>query len=141
MKNFMPLRVNVFRRRAATSLSSTGRHSFIYSITVTSLPKDEKIDANSIPMTPAPIIHRRCGMRSVASSSSDVMTAFLSNDGMFGIFGTAPVAMMMLSAVYSSLPTTTVLLSLKLPLPCTNVIPGCDIRNSTPLRNCSMTVF
>ena len=119
------------------SLSRVGRHSFRNSMTVTLLPKLLKIPANSIPITPAPIIHRRCGICLMSSNSVDVITLGRSIPSIGGILACDPVAIMMLSAVISSSPTTTVLPPFNCAFPCRKVIPGKDISISTPLRNCS----
>jgi len=50
------------------------------SMTVTSLPKAEKAEANSIPITPAPMMVRRLGSFGIESSSVEV-TMFCSNCG------------------------------------------------------------
>ena len=49
------------RRRLAQSSSRAGRHSFRNSMTVTSEPKRRNTLANSMPMTPAPMMQRRLG--------------------------------------------------------------------------------
>ena len=130
-----------WRRRLAISLSSAGRHSFRYSTTVTSLPRLLKMEANSIPMTPAPTMQSRRGTSLMLSNSVDVTTFLLSMPGMGSIFGLEPVAMMMLVALYSSSPTMTVRFEVKRPVPCTTVIPGAESSVATPFLSVSTTWF
>ena len=128
------------RTRLEMSWSYGGRHSFMYSTTVTSLPRLLKIEANSSPITPAPTMHRRLGRASMSSNPVEVTTPGRSMPGMGSILEREPVATMMLSAVYSSPSTST------LPTPCTTasphtrVMPGWAMSVSTSWRNLSTTV-
>ena len=113
IENSTPRLPIVWRRRFAMSESRTGKHSFRNSITLTLLPKLLNTEANSIPMTPAPMMHKRSGIWSMSRSSVEVITPGNVVPSIGGHFESLPVAIIMLSAVYSSSPTTTVLLSLK----------------------------
>ena len=82
----------------------------------------------------------RRGNSVAASIRSDVHTIEASSMPSIGsIFGTEPVAMMMLGAVYSSPPAVTVWASLKTASPLTSVMPGADSSVSTPLRSVPTT--
>ena len=88
------------RRRLAMSLSRAGRHSFRYSMTVTSEPKRRKTLANSMPMTPAPMIQRRRGCCSSWSNPVESTTrGSVRVPSMGSHLVSEPVAMMMLGAV------------------------------------------
>ena len=90
------------------SLSNIGRHSLRYSITVTLLPKRARMEANSMPMTPAPTMTMVSGRDCSCSASVDVITLGLSMPVMEGILDSDPVAMMMLSASTVVSPMVTV---------------------------------
>ena len=85
------------------------------SMTVTSLPKAEKADANSIPITPAPMMVRRLGSFGIESSSVEVINVlccfilFQKSSSVMkgGIFEREPVAMMICSASICSPFTST----------------------------------
>ena len=136
MKNFTPRFSTVLRSRLATSPSSIGRHSFRNSTTVTSQPKLLSMQANSMPITPAPTMQTRRGRAVAASIWSDVHTVALSSAPSIGsVLGTEPVAMMMLGAVYSSPSTSTVCASLHRASPLASVMPGAESSVSMPLRS------
>ncbi len=100
MWKLMPRFSMSLRRRLAMSLSRAGRHSFRYSMTVTSVPKRWKTEANSMPMTPAPMMVRRLGCSSRASrpvlstTRGSVLTPSIGSH-----LVSEPVAMMMFGAV------------------------------------------
>ena len=80
-------------------------------MTVTRLPKEENAEANSMPMTPAPMMHRCSGTWSMLSRSVEKPTPDPPKGREVRKGGRAasePVAMMMFGAVYSSLPMMTV---------------------------------
>ena len=113
------------------------------SMTVTSLPKAEKADANSIPITPAPMMVRRLGSFGIESSSVEV-TMFCAVSSCFkksssvmkgGIFEREPVAMMIYSASICSPFTSTTWSETKRASPFINVIPGWLNNASTPSRS------
>ena len=108
MWNVMPCFSIVLRRRLAMSPSIVGRHSLRNSTIVTLLPKLLKIEANSIPMTPAPTITILSETWSSRSISVDVDTTLMSISQWGGILGFEPVAMIIFGAVCSSPFTTTV---------------------------------
>ena len=87
------------RRRLAISLSSAGRHSLRYSMTVISEPNRLNTEANSIPITPAPMIARRLGSVSSCSKPVESTTRESSTPLIGSHLVSEPVAMMMLSAV------------------------------------------
>ena len=135
----MPCFSRYLRRRLAMSLSRAGRHSLRYSMTVTSEPKRWNTLANSIPMTPAPMIARRLGsvsrfkrpvLSTTRGSSIPLMGSHLVSE---------PVAMMMFLAATKSLPTLTVLASMNEARPRTKVMLGCERMPSTPARSCGIT--
>ena len=95
----MPRFSSSLRRRLAISLSSIGKHSFRYSITVTSEPKRWKTLANSIPMTPAPMMQSRLGRVDSCNSSVLVTTRGSLMSGNGSSFALLPVAIMMFLAV------------------------------------------
>ena len=111
----------------------------MYSTTVTSHPKLLKTDANSRPITPAPMMQRLPGRVSRASNPVESSTPGSSVPSTERALGRDPVAIIKLSAVYSSPPTRTVLLPVKTPLPRTRVMPGCDMSVSTSSRSLSTT--
>ena len=80
------------------SLSMAGKHSLRYSTTVTSLPKLAKALANSMPMTPAPMMQRVLGTSCMSRSSVEVMQFGPVMPGMGRIFVSEPEAMMMFDA-------------------------------------------
>ena len=135
----MPRFSKYFRRRLAISLSSAGRHSFRYSITVTSEPKRWNTEANSIPITPAPIMVRRLGRVSRFNSPVESTTRGSSQPAMGSHLVSEPVAMMMLSAVNVSFAAMasqhTEQASANCAFPRTKVILGCERMPSTPARN------
>ena len=87
------------RRRLAMSLSRAGRHSLRYSMTVTSEPKRLNTEANSMPMTPAPMMVRRLGRVSRFSRPVESTTRGSSMPLMGSHLVSEPVAMMMFLAV------------------------------------------
>ena len=129
----------VLRRRLAISPSRAGRHSFRYSITVTSEPKRLKTEANSMPMTPAPMMARRLGRVSRFSKPVLSTTRGSSMPLMGSHFVSEPVAMMMFLAATESLPTLTVLASTSWARPRTSVMLGCERMVSTPARSWGTT--
>ena len=104
----IPRRSICFLTRFAMSSSRVLRHSFKYSITVILQPKLFNMDANSMPMTPAPMMHRLAGSSVSDNSRSLVMTASDCAPSIGGMAGCEPVAIMMLRAVYDVSPTMTV---------------------------------
>ena len=90
----MPRRSICFRTLFAMSLSMVLRHSFKDSITVTLHPKRLRIDANSMPMTPAPMIHRLVGSSVSDKSWSLVITVSDCAPSIGGVAGCEPVAIM-----------------------------------------------
>ena len=150
MRKVMPRFSKSLRRRLAISLSSMGRHSFRYSMTVTSMPKRWNTEANSIPMTPAPMMHsleptgRESGER--ASSSVEVTTRGSSMSGRGRSLGLLPVAMMILFAARRTPSesscrgrTCTSLGLTNEAWPRISLILGWARMPSTPLRNCCTT--
>ena len=103
----MPRFSNVLRKRFAISESIVGKHSFKNSMTVTELPNVSKAEANSSPITPAPMIAIVCGTWSISSNSVEVITLSFkgspSGVSKAGINGSRracePVAIIILSAV------------------------------------------
>ena len=125
------------RRRLAMSRSKAGSISLQYSITVTLLPKALKMLANSSPITPPPMMHRRWGTWGRLSISVDVTTPSECAPSMGRNLVAEPVAMMMLGAEYCVPSTSMVCWSTNCALPCTKVIPGVFISVAIPLANCS----
>ena len=70
-------------------------------MTVTFEPNAENMEANSIPITPPPIIHRSFGVVFISSISRDVRTPGKFAPSIGRTLVTAPVAIMMYGAVYS----------------------------------------
>ena len=97
----MPLPFSDCRKRLTIFLSKLGSISGRNSTTLTFVPKEEKMEANSMPTTPPPITQRLAGMWSIASISVEVSTPSQSIPGMGRRLGTDPVATMILSARYS----------------------------------------
>ena len=135
----MPCFSRYLRRRLAMSLSSAGRHSFRNSMTVTSEPKRWNTLANSMPMTPAPMIQRRLGRTSRFRRPVESTTRGSSAPGIGSHLVSEPVAMMMFGAMKESPPTLTVWASTKVAFPRMRVILGCERMPSTPLRNWGTT--
>ena len=132
----MPCFSRYLRRRLAMSLSRAGRHSFRNSMTVTSEPKRWNTLANSMPMTPAPIIQRRLGRVSRFRRPVESTTRGSSAPGMGSHLVSEPVAMMMGTSPNPSkrrgvLPKTA--------FSRMRVILGCERIPSTPLRNWGTT--
>ena len=91
----IPLLPSVCLSLLARSVSKRGRMSLQYSTTETSEPKLLKMEANSRPITPAPITQRRSGTLSSERISLDVMTPSISAPGIGNEADTEPVAMIM----------------------------------------------
>ena len=140
---FIPRFSNVLRNRFAISESIEGKHSFKNSITVTLLPKVSNAEANSRPITPAPIIAIVCGTWSISSNSVEVRTLFFkdSPSGVLkaGINGSKracePVAIIILSAVICVPFTSMIFLSINFASPSIYVMPGVDKSPFTPSRS------
>jgi len=85
---------SAFLSSIAICRSITGTISSIISMTVTLEPKEEKRLANSIPITPPPIMQRREGISATDSNPVESSTAGLSfMPGIGGTIGEEPVAM------------------------------------------------
>ena len=96
--NVTPRFSNTLRSRLAMSPSRAGRHSLRNSTTVTCVPKAEKMLANSMPMTPAPMMQSDCGNRSSCNRSLESrMRPWRCSKR--SVFGSEPVAMTMAGAV------------------------------------------
>lgn len=97
-----------------------------------------------MPMTPAPMMQRRRGTKSMLSNSVEVMMLL----PMWGlscmngrIFDCEPVAIKMFLAVYCSPPTSTVWASTKWASPLTRVMPGCESSVPMPETSWATTWF
>ena len=76
----------------------------------------------------------------VSSRSDESQAILLSSTLKGGVLGSEPVAMMMLGAVNVSPEVVcTVFASMKAASSFTSVMPGCESKVSTPLRNASIT--
>ena len=89
--NVTPCFSNDLRSRLAMSESSMGRHSFRNSTTVTCVPKALKMLANSMPMTPAPMMQRLLGRWSSDSRSEESSTRRRTGCSNRNVLGTEPL--------------------------------------------------
>ena len=135
----MPRFFSEVRRRLARSRSKGGRISFMNSTTSTSTPKLQKMLANSMPITPPPMMQRRLGSEVRLSISVDVNTPFAWAPSMGRNLVVLPVAMMMWGAVKicspSSVFTLTVWVSTNCASPSTSVMPGVFMSMAMPERS------
>ncbi len=125
------------------SASSMGRMRGNASMSVTFVPKAEKISANSLPTAPAPMTAMVFGACSRNSASSELMTVVLLMSRPSGgmPFTREPVAITMaLVAVCTSAPTFTLRPGCSTPWPLMTVTLCFFMRNSTPFEFCSATL-
>ena len=125
------------------SLSMLARMRSSASTTVTRQPRALNTEANSMPITPPPMMTRLWGSLSQSSSSSLVTTPGKSAPGIGGTAGVEPVAMRMCS-VSSSVPsgsTRTRPESTMEAEPWITVTLFAFIREAMPPRSCSTTAF
>ena len=94
-----------------------GMTNGIISTTVTFLPSVANSVANSIPMTPPPMMTKLSGSSVIARTSSLVTTFLPSRPGIGGREGVEPIARMILSATIVLPSTSMVFLSTSLPKP------------------------
>ena len=134
--NVMPRFSRSLRSRLAQSASRAGRHSFRYSMTVTSEPKRLNTEANSMPMTPAPMMQSFLGRVSTARRPVESTTRGSLMSGRGRSLVVLPVAMMILLAATESQPTEkTVWASANWARSRMIVMLGCARMPSTPLRS------
>ena len=121
------------------SASTPGSMLGIISITVTGFPREANNVANSMPITPPPIITKLSGSSVIESTSSEVMTFSPSMPGIGGRAGALPVARISLSNVIFSPSTSRVCSSTSFPKPFMTFTPCAFSSPAMPLRRPATT--
>ena len=136
----IPRLPNCFANSFEASSSSIAISWGSISITVTSLPKRSKIEANSTPMIPPPRITRRFGTSVCSSSPVESTQRGESRPSIGGRSGNEPVAITACLKVTSSPPSTAIVFaSLKRPAPLTHSTPLALKSDATPPVICLTT--
>ena len=136
----MPRLPNCFASSFAASSSSDGMSRGSISITVTSLPKRAKIEANSTPMIPPPRTTSRRGTSVCASRPVESTQRGESRPSIGGRSGNEPVATIAWRKVTSSPPSTAIVFaSRKRPVPFTHSTLFALNRLATPPVICATT--